>query len=62
MDLKSGTALVEYARQAIDTFLRKGERLEWSTQDPVLLEKRWVFVTLLDGADARMLRGFIGAP
>ncbi len=62
MDLKSGAALVGYARQAIDTFLRKGERLEWSTQDPGLLEKRGVFVTLLEGAEARMLRGCIGAP
>ncbi len=60
MDLKSGVALVDYARQAIDTFLRKGGRLEWSTQDPSLLEKRGVFVTLLEGA--RMLRGCIGAP
>ena len=62
MDLKCGAALVEYARQAIETYLKQGERLEWSTQDPGLLEKRGVFVTLLEGSDARMLRGCIGAP
>ena len=62
MDLKSGAALVEYARQAIGTYLKQGARLEWSTHDPGLLEKRGVFVTLLEGSDARMLRGCIGAP
>ncbi len=54
--------MVECARRAIETYFKQGERLEWSTQDPGLLEKRGVFVTLLEGPDARSLRGCIGAP
>jgi len=62
LDLKSGAALVRYARQAIEKYLLKGERLEWSTHDTALLERHGVFVTLLEGTDSRLLRGCIGAP
>ena len=62
MDLKRGSQLVEYARRAIEAFLTRGERLEWATQDPTFLEKRGVFVTLLEGSRDRRLRGCIGAP
>lgn len=62
MDLKTGAHLVEQARHAIEAYLTRGERLEWSTQDRDLLEKRGVFVTLLEGSAGRRLRGCIGAP
>ena len=62
MDLKTGTFLVGQARLAIEAYLARGERLEWATQDPSLLEKKGVFVTLLEGSEGKRLRGCIGAP
>jgi uncharacterized protein len=62
MDLETGTLLVAKARLAIETYLNRGERLEWATRDHDLLEKRGVFVTLLEGSVERRLRGCIGAP
>ncbi len=62
MDLETGAQLVAQARLAIETYLIRGERLEWATQDQDLLEKRGVFVTLLEGSVERRLRGCIGAP
>jgi len=62
LNLKTGTLLVNHARKAIELHLERGENLEWSTQEPLLLEKRGVFVTLLEGTKSRTLRGCIGAP
>ena len=53
---------MKQARLAIDNYLTRGERLQWATQNPDLLERRGVFVTLLECSEKRSLRGCIGAP
>ena len=51
--------LLLVARQSLEKFLKKGERIQFSTEIPELLEKRAVFVTLRKRRNGD-LRGCIG--
>ncbi len=51
--------LLRVARQSLENFLENGERIQFSTEIPELLEKRAVFVTLRN-RENRDLRGCIG--
>ena len=51
--------LLHVARQSLENFLKNGERIQFSTEIPELLEKRAVFVTLRN-RENRDLRGCIG--
>ena len=51
--------LLRVARQSLENFLGNGERIQFSTENPVLLEKRAVFVTLRNKGNGN-LRGCIG--
>jgi AmmeMemoRadiSam system protein A len=49
--------LLEIARQAIETYLKSGKKLELTEQDPILLKEMGAFVTLNKHGE---LRGCIG--
>ena len=51
--------LLHVARQSLENFLENGERIQFPTEIPELLEKRAVFVTLRN-RENRDLRGCIG--
>ena len=51
--------LLRVARQSLENFLENGERIQFPTEIPVLLEKRAVFVTLRNRGNGD-LRGCIG--
>ena len=51
--------LLRVARQSLENFLENGERIQFPTAIPILLEKRAVFVTLRNKGN-RDLRGCIG--
>ena len=51
--------LLRVARQSLENFLKNGERIQFPTEIPVLLEKRAVFVTLRNKGNGN-LRGCIG--
>ena len=51
--------LLHVARQSLENFLENGERIQFPTETPVLLEKRAVFVTLRNCENGD-LRGCIG--
>ena len=51
--------LLSVARQSLEYFLENGERIQFPTEIPVLLEKRAVFVTLRNKGNGD-LRGCIG--
>ena len=51
--------LLRVARQSLENFLGNGERIQFPTEIPVLLEKRAVFVTLRNRENGD-LRGCIG--
>ena len=51
--------LLHVARQSLENFLGNGERIQFPTEIPELLEKRAVFVTLRN-RENRDLRGCIG--
>ena len=51
--------LLRVARQSLENFLENGERIQFPTEVPVLLEKRAVFVTLRNRGNGD-LRGCIG--
>jgi len=51
--------LLHVARQSLENFLENGERMQFQTEIPILLEKRAVFVTLRNRGNGD-LRGCIG--
>ena len=53
------TRLLQVARKSLEHFLNNGQRTEFTTETPELLEKRAVFVTLRK-LDSGNLRGCIG--
>jgi len=59
MNAEQEKTLLETARAGIREYLETGRRLDFRPQDPVLLEKRGLFVTL---KKAGRLRGCIGYP
>ena len=51
--------LLRVARQSLENFLENGEHIQFPTKNPVLLERRAVFVTLRNKGNGN-LRGCIG--
>src|SRR5438876_10300197 len=62
LSVEEGALLVKMARVAVETHLSGKELQAAAEPSPSLREERGVFVTLLDHANGRNLRGCIGIP